>query len=170
MNVTPFTIGSFTENPFELLDRDWMLVTAGNRDDFNTMTVSWGGLGFIWGKPVFMAVVRHSRYTFEFMEKQAYFTCSAFGEAYRDALTLCGTKSGRDLDKVAAAGLTPVALPGLEAIAFEEARMTLVCRKLFSQDLLEQSFIDQNVFNENYPDRGDIHRLYIGAIEFHHQQ
>ena len=92
MELTPFNIANFDENPFELLDKDWMLVTAGNIDRFNTMTVSWGGLGFIWGKPVVFAVVRHSRYTFEFMEKQDYFNCQALEEGYRKALTLCGTK------------------------------------------------------------------------------
>jgi len=166
MKIAPFDKTAFNENVFELLDRDWMLVTAGSLDDYNTMTVSWGGLGFIWGKPVFYAVVRHSRYTFEFMEKYDYFTCQAFENQYRDALNICGTKSGRDLDKAAESGLTPVALPDLDAVSFEEARLTLVCRKLFSQDLKEQSFIDKDLFTQNYPDREDIHRLYVGAIEF----
>lgn len=167
MKLTPFNTANFDENPFELLDKDWMLVTAGNIDHFNTMTVSWGGLGFIWGKPVVFAVVRHSRYTFEFMEKQDYFTCQALEEGYRKALSICGTKSGRDVDKVAEAGLTPVALDEVKGVSFEEARLTLVCRKLFSQDMLEQNFIDHDLFTTNYPDRQDIHRLYVGAIEYH---
>lgn len=168
MKLTPFDISEFRENPFELLDKDWMLVTAGKKEDFNTMTVSWGGLGFIWGKPVVFAVVRHSRYTFEFMEKQDFFTCQALKEGYRKALSICGNKSGRDINKVEEAGLTPVALTVVEAVTFEEARLTLVCRKLFSQDLAEKSFIDKAVFTANYPDSQDIHRLYVGAIEYQH--
>lgn len=165
MKTNPFAMEQFQENPFLVLDRDWMLVTAGIPDDFNTLTVSWGGFGVLWNLPVFYAFVRHSRYTFAFMEKYAYFTCAAFDEAYRDALTLCGTKSGRELDKVAAAGLTPSGIHGLDAVSFNEARLTLVCRKLFSQDMLEQNFVDHKVFTKNYDDPSDIHRLYVGVIE-----
>lgn len=96
------------DNPFKLINDDWMLITAGDKNNFNTMTASWGGLGIMWFKNVSFIVVRPSRYTFEFMEKHDRYTLSFFEEEYRDALNICGTKSGRDTDKIKEAGLTPV--------------------------------------------------------------
>lgn len=164
MEFKTFETKEFQGNPFEMLDKEWMLVTAGKSGDYNTMTASWGGFGFIWGKPVVMAVVRQSRYTLEFMEKYDYFTCSFFASEYRKALNLCGTKSGRGIDKAKEAGLTPIEVPGISAVTFEEARLTFVIRKLLHQDLSEQAFVDKELYTVNYSD-GDIHRLFIGAIE-----
>ena len=164
MEFKTFLQQNFQGNPFEMLDKEWMLVTAGAIGDYNTMTASWGGFGFIWNKPVMMTVVRLSRYTLEFMEKYDYFTCSFYPEKYREALNICGEKSGRDVDKAKETGLTPVAVPGLAAVTFNEARLTLVMRKLLHQDLSEQAYTDREVYSGNYPD-GDIHRMFIGAIE-----
>lgn len=147
-----------------MLDKEWMLVTAGDLGNYNTMTASWGGFGVIWDKPVVMAVVRLSRYTLEFMEKYDYFTCSFYSEKYREALNICGTMSGRDIDKAKETGLTPLSVPEISAVTFEEARLTLVMRKLLHQDLSEQAYVDKEVYAANYPD-GDIHRLFIGAIQ-----
>jgi len=164
MEFKSFLQQNFQGNPFEMLDKEWMLVTAGSIGDYNTMTASWGGFGFIWGKPVMMTVVRLSRYTLKFMEKYDYFTCSFYSEKYREALNLCGTKSGRDVDKEKEAGLTPVAVPGLAAVTFNEARLTFVMRKLLHQDLSERAYTVKEVYSGNYPD-DDIHRMFIGSIE-----
>lgn len=99
---------AITENFIKLIGSDWMLVTAGQREHFNTMTASWGGVGFLWNKPVVFVFIRPQRYTFGFIEQEPMFTLSFFTEAYRSALQLCGTKSGRDTDKVAETGLTPM--------------------------------------------------------------
>ncbi|MCL1809645.1 MAG: flavin reductase [Clostridiales bacterium] len=164
MEFKKFLQKDFQGNPFEMLDKEWMLVTAGALGEYNTMTASWGGFGVIWDKPVAMVVVRLSRFTLEFMEKYDYFTCSFYPEEYREALNICGTKSGRDIDKAKETGLTPVSVPGIAAVTFGEARLTLVMRKLLHQDLSEQAFTDKKVYAANYPD-GDIHRLFVGAIE-----
>jgi len=164
MEFKEFTYRNYQGNPFEMLDKEWMLVTAGTPGNYNTMTASWGGFGFIWEKPVMFAVVRHSRYTFEFMEKYDYFTCSFYPEKYRDALNICGAKSGRDTDKAKEAGLTLIQAPGVPAVTFKEARLTFVARKVLHQDLSEQAFVDKEVYAANYPDK-DIHRLYVGIIE-----
>ena len=120
-------------NAFSVFDRQWALVTAGQEGDFNTMTISWGGLGTLWGKPVATVYVKPVRYTHEFLDRYDKFTVSFFPETYKKALALLGSRSGRDGDKVAAAGLTPEYLDG--AVTFREAERTLVCRKIYRQDL-----------------------------------
>ena len=86
-------------NPFRLIGKDWMLITAGTEEKFNTMTASWGSVGILWNKPAVTIYVRPTRYTYEFVEKYDEFTISFFSEEYRSALNFCGSKSGRDYDK-----------------------------------------------------------------------
>jgi flavin reductase (DIM6/NTAB) family NADH-FMN oxidoreductase RutF len=152
------------DNPFHLIDKDWMLITAGNNEShetFNTMTASWGGLGILWHKNVNFCFVRPTRYTYEFMEKHELYTLSFFGEKYREALNICGTLSGKDTDKVTKAGLTPFQ-PHPGAVAFEQARLVMVCRKLYYQDLDPACFLDPSL-EKNYPQK-DYHRMYVGEI------
>lgn len=150
------------DNPFKLVGSDWMLITAGTPDSFNTMTASWGGFGVLWNKNIAWCVVRPTRYTYGFMEKAESFSLSFFTEDYRKALSLCGSKSGRDIDKAAAAGLTPT--PGkLEGTTtFEQARLVIECRKLYYQDIDPAHFLDASI-DRNYPEK-DYHRMYIGEI------
>ena len=95
------------KNVIKLIGQDWMLVTAGDQEKFNMMTASWGSMGYLWNKPVVMVFVRPQRYTFEFTEKKDEFTLSFFDEKYRHALNVCGSVSGRDVNKVQESGLTP---------------------------------------------------------------
>ena len=97
------------EDVIKAFSKDWALVTAGNTGSFNTMTVSWGGIGYLWDRPVVYLFIRPERYTHDFIERENFLTVSFYDEKYRRALQICGTKSGRDMDKVAEAGLTPVA-------------------------------------------------------------
>lgn len=157
-NIAPKDV---QENPFRMLDDGWMLLTAGDASGYNTMTVSWGGVGVLWGMPVATCYVRPQRYTLGFLEKSAYFTLSAYPEAYRKALAFCGAKSGRDCDKVQACGLTP-AFAESGAPYFQEARLVLVCKKLYHQDFDPSHFADDRI-QENYQ-AGDYHRMYIGEI------
>lgn len=149
------------ENVFKLLDKDWMLITAGTGEDFNTMTAAWGGFGILWNKRVSYIFIRPTRYTYEFTEKNDIFTLSFFPESYRKALTLLGTKSGRDGDKVAEAGLTPLEIKPW-AMAFQEARMVIINKKIYYQDLEPSRFLDTGI-DTHYPEK-DYHRLYIGEI------
>ena len=116
-------------NPFELFNDDWGLVTAGTKDHFNSMTISWGSLGTIWGRSIVTIYVRPSRYTWNFLKDSDTFTVAFFPEQYRGALNIMGTLSGRDTDKVAASGLTPVFLEN--GISYSEASSVLVCRKIY---------------------------------------
>ena len=148
------------ESPVELIADGWGLVTAGNEETFNTMTVSWGALGEIWGKDAAFIFVRPQRYTYEFLEKEDIFTLSFYGAEYKDALRLCGSKSGRDIDKAAACGLTPVFTDG--GVTFEQAKYTVVCRKMASQFIDPAGFEDAAI-ESNYAKK-DYHKIYIGEI------
>ena len=150
----------FTTDIFKQLDKKWALLTAGTESSFNTMTISWGGLGTIWGKPVATVYVRKSRYTHEFMDNNEFFTVSFYPEQYRKELGVLGSKSGRDIDKMNASGLT--AVKAGESVSFKEAEVTLVCRKLFRQPLLLEN-MPADIAKTMYADN-DIHDMYIGEV------
>jgi flavin reductase (DIM6/NTAB) family NADH-FMN oxidoreductase RutF len=161
MELRPRDLATLTVNVFGLIGNEWMLITAGNREAFNTMTASWGGMGVIWGKNVCFCVVRPGRYTYRFMETSDRFTLSFFDDRFRKALAYCGSHSGRDVDKVKEAGFTPIF--GDEGIFFSEARLVLCCRKLYFQDIDPSNFIDPTIDGAHYPIK-DYHRMYIGEI------
>ena len=150
-------------NPYQKIAKEWMLITAGDEaNGYNTMTASWGHLGSLWNKPTAVCYVRPQRYTKEFIDRESYYTLCFFPEAFHKALGYLGTKSGRDEDKVAKVGLTPVFGEGYTY--FAEAELVLVCRTLYQAPLKEEYFRDAAVMDINYPER-DFHDLYIGAIE-----
>ncbi|MBR0130866.1 MAG: flavin reductase [Firmicutes bacterium] len=114
---------------FEEFNKGWALVTAGNMEKFNGCTVSWGSMGTLWGRSVVTVYLHPSRYTTDFAKANEYFTVSFFPEEYRKALSIMGSKSGRDCDKVAEAGLT--AMPCGDSVTYKEAKRTFLCRKLY---------------------------------------
>lgn len=150
-----------SENTFSLIGDQWTLISAGEENAFNTMTASWGGLGVLFHKNVATIYVRPQRYTYEFLEKNTEFTLSFFKEDYRPQLKLMGSKSGRDIDKMNDAGLTPVML-GETAPTYEEAKLVLVCRKLYYQDIDPKGFVDESL--ASFYEKHDYHRMYIGEI------
>lgn len=147
-------------NVFHQIGKEWMLITAGQAERYNTMTASWGGMGCIWNKNTAAALVRPTRYTYEFMEREDCFSLSFFPEEYRAALQLCGRVSGRDTDKVTQAGLTPCFDEA--APYFAQARLVLVCRKLYTQDIDPTRFLDASI--HTHYEQHDYHRLYLGEI------
>jgi flavin reductase (DIM6/NTAB) family NADH-FMN oxidoreductase RutF len=149
------------QSPFKLIGDDWMLITAGPVKKWNTMTASWGGLGVLWNRPVAFVFVRPTRHTWGFIEANPRFTLSFFAEKWRPALTLCGTRSGRDTDKAKATGLVPFA-PAPGCTSFEQARLILCCRKLYTTDIDPARFLDPGL-DRNYPKK-DYHRVYVGEI------
>ncbi len=150
-----------TDNLFQLIADDWGLITAGDINSFNTMTISWGTFGELWNRKVCFAFVRPTRYTYEFTERTEIFTLSFFEEKHRSALKICGTKSGRDMDKVGAAGLTPIASEH-GSVYFDQARLVFECRKIYSEDIKPTQFLDPTIDHE-YPLK-DYHRIYVGEI------
>ena len=155
----------FVARPFAQFDKGWFLLTGGDfASKWNTMTVSWGFAGTMWGKPVVAVVVRPTRYTRKFLDVRAEFTLSAFPERFRKALAVCGTKSGRDCDKVALTGLTPVASEMVKPPTFKEANLVLECRTLYRQPMTEASFIDRAPFEKWYSSADDLHIVYIAEV------
>ena len=149
------------ENVFSLIGDRWMLITAGTKEKCNTMTASWGGLGVLWGKPVATVYIRPQRYTMEFVEGSEFFTLAFFGEEYRKALALCGSKSGRDVDKVKECGFTVMEAEG-GAPYFAQAELVLVCKKAYWQDMDPAHFLDPEI--ETHYAQRDYHRIFIGEI------
>lgn len=149
------------ENFVKMIADDWALVSAADGENWNTMTISWGGVGELWGKDVVFAFIRPQRYTREFMDKSDYFTVSFFDEKYKDALKICGTKSGRDCDKTALAGLS--AEFDDEAVYPAEAKLVIKCRKIAVQKMDNTGFLDPSI-ESNYKS-GDYHFIYVGEIE-----
>jgi flavin reductase (DIM6/NTAB) family NADH-FMN oxidoreductase RutF len=155
-------VKDLNENVFKAIGDDWMLITAGSRDDFNTMTASWGTLGILWHLPIAICFVRPQRHTFGFTEKSDHYTLSFLEEGNRDILQFCGTRSGRDTDKIGETGLVP--LETMQGnIYFEQCRLVIECKKLYSDRIKEDQFIISNLIGKNYPKK-DFHKFYIGEI------
>lgn len=158
-------ISELNFNPVTMIDQEWMLITAGTEGNFNTMTASWGHIGSIWGHGKKAATaciyVRPQRYTKEFVDREDLYTLSFFPAEYKKALGYLGSHSGRDEDKVAKVGLTPVFSDG--TTFFAEAKLVFVCRKLYRAPIVESGFVDKALMEEVYPNR-DFHDLYIGEI------
>lgn len=146
-------------NLIKAISEEWMLVAAGNKDKYNMMTASWGFAGEMWGNDCMAAVIRPQRYTLEFINESDYFTLSFYGDN-EDIHKICGSKSGRDTDKTALTGLTPVFSDS--TVYFEEARLVIICKKQYVQQMREDCFTD------NEPLRwynNDLHYMVIGKIE-----
>ena len=161
MKFTKKNVTELQENFINAIGNEWMLITAGTADGFNTMTASWGFVGEMWGKHCAIAAIRPQRYTKEFVDREEYFTLCFFGEEYRKALSLCGSKSGRDVDKVKECGFT-VQAAECGAPYFDQAELVLVCRKRFVQPM-DPANIPQDVKEKWYPQQ-DYHTMYIGQI------
>ncbi|MBR5426377.1 MAG: flavin reductase [Clostridiales bacterium] len=151
---------NFTTDIFEIYDKQWALLTSGTMEKFNTMTISWGGLGTIWGMPVATVYVRTSRYTHDFMDDNEYFTVSFYPEDMKKTLGILGSKSGREIDKMHMPELT--AIEAGKSVSFHEAEVTLVCRKVFKQTLEPKNMeakIAEQFYGKDAP-----HDMYIGEV------
>ena len=148
---------------FRLFGAQNALLTAGDRSELNTMTIGWCQLGRIWNEPACTVYVRPERYTYEFTEGHDYFTVSILPADRREVMQLCGTKSGREVDKVAECALS-VAYGAGDAPYFEEAELVLVCKKLYAQDMGAAHVVDGGPVDRFYGPKDGWHRMYIGQI------
>ena len=151
---------NFMEKSFELFDKGWALVTAGTVENYNTMTISWGGLGTLWNKPVATVYVKPIRHTHSFLDSNEFFTVSFFDEKYRKDLGVLGTLSGRDGDKVAKTALTAVSVGN--SVSFKEAKLTLLCKKIYRQDM-DKSFMPDFAVEKYYTDEAE-HTMFVGQV------
>lgn len=155
---------SLEANAAQLIGKQWMLISAGTPERFNCMTASWGGLGFLWNRPVAFIFVRPNRHTIGFIEAQDKLSLSFMPESYRQDLVYCGRHSGRDVDKMAHTSLHPQPLAS-GTPAFADADLVLECRKMFKTTLEQADFLDwSEVSPAFYADDNPLHVLYICEI------
>ena len=142
-------------------DQDWAIVTAGTKDHFNSMTISWGAMGTIWGRPALTIYIRPERYTNEFLKEAEYFTVSFYNEPDRNKLAYLGSHSGRDVDKVKETGLHPLILKD-DIITYQEAKETFILKKIYLQRM-DKSLMDEKALSF-YNGTGLAHDMIIGEI------
>jgi flavin reductase (DIM6/NTAB) family NADH-FMN oxidoreductase RutF len=164
MDCKPIPFDHFLAHPFKLWETDWLLLASGDfaSGNYNCMTIGWGSVGIMWGRPFIQVVVRPHRYTYQFIERYPTFTVCAFPKSYRPALNILGTKSGRDGDKISEAGLTTQASTIVASPSFAEAELVFECEKIFWSDFDPSHFLDPGI-DRNYPKK-DYHRSYFGEI------
>ncbi len=151
---------ALSENVFKLFGKDWLLLTAKDKDGANPMTVGWGGFGVMWGKNVVFVVVRPERYTYGLMEENSCFSLAATND--RSLLGYCGRTSGRDTDKIREQGLT-LSFDG-EAPYIEEARLVINCEKIYADSFKKECFLDGGAMDEKWYG-GGYHKMYIAEIK-----
>ena len=162
MSFTEISPYEVTQNPFKLIGKDWMLITASDGKNTNTMTASWGGVGILWNKPVAFLFVRPTRYTYSFLEKSERVSLNFLPEKFRKELSFCGTVSGRDEDKIKKCGFS--VKEENETPYFEESDMVFLCKKHFGTMLSAEGFVHPEFDEANYADK-NYHKLYIVEIE-----
>ena len=160
MTFTEINPKDLEENAIKLIGLDWMLIASGDMKKYNMMTASWGGIGVLWHKPVCFVFVRPSRYTYEFIEANQNFSLNFLSNDYKDVLNFCGSKSGRDVNKMKEVNITPK--ENQETIYFEESQIVLFCKKLYYHDLQSENFLHQ--IQDKFYKNGNFHRLYIAEI------
>ena len=156
-------VSELKDNMFDAIGKEWMLVTAGTPERFNLMTASWGGIGMLWGRPVAFVFIRPERYTYGFVEQGDTLTLSFLGAEHKQVHGICGSKSGRDTDKVAEAGLHPL-VTEQGNVTYEEARLVLECRKLYADAIDPACFTDPSLVSRWYGAHGGFHKMYVVEI------
>jgi uncharacterized protein (DUF952 family)/flavin reductase (DIM6/NTAB) family NADH-FMN oxidoreductase RutF len=157
-------IEKFTARSHSIFDLQWFLLSCGDfeKQDFNSMTISWGALGTMWSMPVALVAVRFTRYTFQFMEKFDTFTLNAFSEKYRDLLNEFGSRSGREINKVQPSKITAIASQQVKAPSYLEAELAIECKKIYWNDINPAHFLDDRIVDKYL--KRDYHRFYIGEV------
>ena len=154
-NYVEETIKAFSEGRV-------LLVSSGKKAPPNVMAIGWGTIGVIWKKPVFLVLVRPSRYTYTLMEETGEFTVNVVPPELKEAATYCGTVSGRDHDKFKEKGLTAIPSLKVKTPIIKECILHFECRVVYKSDLIP-SELEKTIIPASYPD-GDFHRAYFGEI------
>ncbi len=160
MSFREISARELNENFIKNIADEWMLIAAGGKDSYNMMTASWGFMGEMWGSDCVVAAVRPQRYTMEFIEKNDYFTLSFYGDK-KEIHKVCGSLSGRDVNKTELTGLNPIYSDN--TVYFDEARLVFVCKKQYVSPLIADGFCDKAQLEKWY--NNDLHNMIIGKIE-----
>lgn len=161
MAFTEININDLELNPFQAIGKDWMLITAGNEEKINTMTASWGGMGVLWGENVVTAYIRPQRYTKKFVDEQDCFSLCFF-DGYKKELSVLGTVSGKDTDKINDVHFTPIFLDNVPA--FKEAKLVFIVEKLYEDNIKPELFKESSLDSKWYPEK-DYHTFYIAKVK-----
>jgi flavin reductase (DIM6/NTAB) family NADH-FMN oxidoreductase RutF len=157
--ITKENYRSVCYDVFQKFTDQWPILTAGTIDNFNSMTIGWGMVGIEWGKPLFLALVRDSRHTMELLKGNGEFTVNIpMGELDKKILGVCGSKSGRDMDKISSLGLTLEAPDQIGVPGIRELPLTLECKVLYRQR--QDSYaLPQDIIQRYYP--GEEHDRHV---------
>ena len=149
------------KNMIKAISDEWMLISAGDAQKSNMMTASWGLIGELWFRDVAVCFIRPQRYTMGFVEENDSFALCFFGTQQKQALSFCGSNSGRDYDKIKETGLTPVYSDG--TVYFEEAQLVLICKKIAVSKIKPEQIVEPAVLARCYPEK-DYHKVFVGEI------
>ncbi|MEE1186775.1 MAG: flavin reductase family protein [Acutalibacteraceae bacterium] len=149
------------QNLIDMIKNEWMLISAGDEQDYNMMTASWGFAGEMWNKDCIICAIRPQRHTFKFVDNCDKFAISFYGDN-KKIHAVCGKMSGKDVNKTELTGLTPVFEDG--TVYFSEARLVIICKKIYADIINPENFINCDYDEKNYPMK-DYHKMIIGEIE-----
>jgi len=152
----------FAETVHAMQSYGLLLTSLDRQQKPNPMTIGWASIGIMWARPVFVVMVRPSRYTFGCIELTGDFTVSVPYPQQREDVTYCGTASGRDVDKFADCGFKPLDIDQVSSPGIEQCAAVYFCRVIHRNDVIPQE-LDEQVAQECYP-ADDYHRLYYGEI------
>lgn len=157
---------NFTENlerGMSFLHTQGAFLTVKSGEDVNTMTISWGNVGYEWQRPIFTVLVRKSRYTYNLIENADNFTVSIpLSKNLKNALAVCGSKSGRDIDKFKECNLTLEKSKNVDSPIIGECELHYECKIVYKQEM-NPEFLSKDIVGSSYAD-GDYHTLYYGEI------
>ena len=150
-------------NLFRMIGKDWLLICCDDKENKreNMMTASWGGMGVLWNLPVCFLFVRPQRHTYSLLETEERFSVCVLPEEWRSAHKVCGSQSGRDVNKIISTGLTEIEISGVKALS--ESEYVFVLKQLYVDTLKKDNFLDQEQLL-HYP-QDDFHAMYVCKIE-----
>ncbi len=146
-------------NIIDRIANEWMLISAGDESGYNMMTASWGFMGEMWGNDTAIAMVRPQRYTMDYIRKSDYYTLSFYGDN-KDIHKVCGSKSGRDVNKTELTGLTPIFSDN--TVYFGEADLVIICKKQYIDTIRQENFTDKTPVK--WYENKDFHNMIFGEI------
>lgn len=143
-------------------DPGLLLASTKGSGESNVMAIGWGTVGIIWGKPIFVVLVRPSRYTYEFIEDSGAFTVNVPSDDMREWVNVCGSRSGRQMDKFATYNMAITPGHTVSAVTIDACPMVYECRVVHSNDVIPANLAAE--IESSFYGGADYHRVYFGEI------